>query len=98
MSVTLLCSSFFGCVGICYLHQMSCNQAGMTWRPLTSPLLQVGISVAALAEIVRRLGPAARQSSTAEVLTKWLLPPTRASACRWGQRAGSCQLAPFHAK
>lgn len=45
---------------------------------------QVGISVAALAETVKRLGLSQRHLTTGEVAARWLLPPTRLTQCRWG--------------
>ncbi|GFR41763.1 hypothetical protein Agub_g2519 [Astrephomene gubernaculifera] len=49
----------------------------------TNRTLQVGISVAALAEIVKVLGPSQQQASTGEVLSRWLLPATQATKCRF---------------
>ncbi|KAG2488564.1 hypothetical protein HYH03_012883 [Edaphochlamys debaryana] len=56
--------------------------AGPKMSGETNKTLQVGISVGALIEIVKRLGPTARTCSTSEVATRWLLPPTRQDLCR----------------
>lgn len=49
---------------------------------------QVGISVAALAEVVKRLGLSQRHLTTGEVVARWLLPPTHLMQCRWGGGGG----------
>ncbi|KAG2425063.1 hypothetical protein HXX76_013972 [Chlamydomonas incerta] len=49
----------------------------------TNKTLQVGISVAVLVDLVKRLGPSQRHASTAEVWTRWLEPPTRSDRCRF---------------
>ncbi|GIM04470.1 hypothetical protein Vretimale_9041, partial [Volvox reticuliferus] len=49
----------------------------------TTKMLQVGISVAALIEVVKTLGQSQRFATTAEIFEHWLMPATRASQCRF---------------
>jgi hypothetical protein len=52
-------------------------------RASPGPHLQVGVSVSFLAKLLARLGPLVpRTATTGEVVTQWLLPPTRAAQCR----------------
>ncbi|EFJ47692.1 hypothetical protein VOLCADRAFT_105008 [Volvox carteri f. nagariensis] len=55
------------------------SQGGPYLMGDTSKMLQVGISVAALMEVVKALPATARFATTAEVFDSWLMPPTRGS-------------------